>query len=100
MNRITIHTGDENLCGAFHYLECPACSKQFDIPRGNYIYSATMDARILVCAAHEQLTVENEIHIQDSLQKALKSPRGAVQKDGVYIKIDECLKRMKNAGVC
>jgi len=96
VTRLTIRTGDDEKCRTYTYLECPACGDKFDLPRGNYKYSATLDARVLVCEKHTQaFDVTEELFLQESLQKALKSPRGAVTKDNKLLKISDSLKKFQ-----
>ena len=93
---IIIHTGDTEKCVTYNYIECPACGERFDLPTGRYLQSATLGGRVLVCLAHVALTVENEIHIQESLQKAIDSPRGMVQKGTKFLKTSDSLKNLCN----
>ena len=91
---ILITTGDPQKCIQINYQECPACGERFEMIEGVYLHSATLDDRVLVCPAHTKLTVEDELRIQDALQRALTHDRGRVQKDGVLLKLSKALKEI------
>jgi hypothetical protein len=89
---IIIHTGDPEKCVTISYIECPACGDRFDLPTGKYLKSSMLGEKVLVCNKHVELTVGDELQIQEALQKAMKNPRGMVQKDCKFLKKSDNLK--------
>lgn len=83
---IVIHTGDPEKCRQINLLECPACGRAFELTEGPYLHSTLLGGVVKVCAAHTELGVDDELHIQEALQRALSHPRGRVQQDGKLVK--------------
>jgi hypothetical protein len=86
---IYIYTGDEQKCRQINYWECPACGSLFEFVDGHYEFSNTLDDYVYVCPRHEQFSCDEEIFIQNSLEKAKNHNRGRISKNGKDIKISK-----------
>ena len=81
-----IYTGDPDKCKQINLIECPVCGRAFEVTDGPYLRSALLDSDVKVCPDHKLLTVDDELKIQDALQRALAHERGRVQQDGKLVK--------------
>lgn len=91
-----IYTGDKDKCGTYCYMECPACGKKFESDKGMFSRSYTLGEKLLVCTEHKkELSVEEEVLVQDNLQKALKNKSGRIQKDCKLIKKSDLIERFE-----
>jgi len=81
-----IYTGDPKKCRQINLIECPVCGLAFEVTDGPYLHSNLLDSDVKVCPNHQILTLEDELKIQEALQRALAHPNGRVQKDGRLVK--------------
>ena len=88
---VIIDTGDPKKCRQINLLECPACSVAFELTTGKYLSSSLLDSSVLVCQAHQALTVKDELAIQEAMQRALAHPRGSVQRGCQLLKRSKIL---------
>ena len=90
-----LYTGDDSKCRVIHLMECPACSRTFEVTEGKFVYSDTIGDTIRVCTAHEKAFCgDEEACIQAALQKCINHDRGHIQKDGKLIKKSVLLERV------
>jgi hypothetical protein len=81
-----IRTGS-NLCRTLFLLECPICGIEFTIEDGKFVSSSTLGDRVLVCEKHDcELTIEQELKIQEALRSAIDNPKGSIVKDSKVLK--------------
>ena len=81
-----IYTGDPQKCKQINLIECPVCGASFELTEGAFLYSALLDSDVKVCGKHTELSVDDELRIQEAVQRAIEHPRGRVQQDGVLLK--------------
>lgn len=81
-----IYTGDPVKCRQLNMLECPVCGDSFELTEGTYILSSLLDSEVKVCTKHIVFSVEDELKIQEAIQRALAHPRGRVQKNQKLLK--------------
>ena len=70
-------------CQTLFLCPCPVCGAVFNQGEGVFVRSATLGELVLVCRGHKgqkDLTSEQEICVQESLDRAMKNPKGWVQK--------------------
>lgn len=92
---VVIYTGSEK-CRQLNLLECPVCGCEFElIYEGTYVKSATLNAEVKTCKKHESgLTADDEIALQNALERAIKNEKGHVLKDGILVKRCKLLEKL------
>jgi hypothetical protein len=88
-----IYTGERSKCYQANYLECPVCGDKFESEDGVYVRSATLDDDLSVCNKHKEFSAEDEVKIQESLQRAIADKRGRVHKGATMLKRSEILEK-------
>jgi len=86
----TIIADGSDKCYSVNYLCCPVCGEKFEQEtNAPFIYSETLGDSVKVCPKHDPkkaFTVEEEIEIQNCLQRALKHDRGRITNSSGTVK--------------
>ena len=76
-------------------MPCPICGEMFNKGKGIYVRSETLGDDVLVCQKHESktLSAEEEIAIQESLERATRSPEGHISKGQKIVKRSKIMEK-------
>ncbi|MBL8029053.1 MAG: hypothetical protein JNL74_21705 [Fibrobacteres bacterium] len=94
---VVIYTGSEK-CRQLNLIECPVCGCEFELfYEGTYVKSITLDADVKTCNKHAAgLTAEDEIAIQNAIERAIKNEKGRIQKDCIIVKKSKIIEHLNS----